>query len=301
MPTIAIIAKVITMGMNAGIKSHMVIDQRCRDCFLKTYQLLFEKFNLSVPQHNEFLSFFRKTMASDTIGTTPEIQRELSDKFRLLSGINDPFALEKSESNYLANLLYREWKPKVLASPDSFSMALRLAIAGNIMDYGAANSFDIHKTIEQVLTAKFAIDKTQLLKQKISQAKSILYLGDNAGEIVFDKLFIEILRHPDLTYVVRGGVTLNDATLKDAESTGMMSVAKVITNGFDAPSTVLEKSSDEFLVHYHSADLIISKGQGNLEGLIHERDPRCFFLLMVKCEVMAELLKVNKGSIVVLN
>jgi hypothetical protein len=289
------------MGMNAGIKSHMVIDQRCRDCFLNTYQLLFEKYNLSALQQKEFLSFFRKTMASDTIGTTPEIQRELNEEFRVLSGINDPFALEKSESNDVADLLYREWKPKVLASPDSFDMALRLAIAGNIMDYGAANSFDIHKTIKKVLTSTFAIDKSKQLKQKMSQAKSILYLGDNAGEIVFDKLFIEILRHPDLTYVVRGGVTLNDATLKDAESTGMMSVAKVISNGFNAPSTVLEKSSDEFLAHYQSTDLIISKGQGNLEGLIHEKDSRCFFLLMVKCEVMAEFLKVEKGSIVVLN
>jgi hypothetical protein len=189
----------------------------------------------------------------------------------------------------------------VLTSPDSFDMALRLAIAGNIMDYGAANSFDIHETIEHVLSVKFAIDKTKQLKQRISQAKSILYLGDNAGEIVFDKLFIEVLRHPDLTYVVRGGVTLNDATLEDAETVGMMSVANVITNGFDAPSTVLEKSSDEFLAYFQSADLIISKGQGNLEGLIHEKDSRCFFLLMVKCEVMAEFLNVDKGSIVVLN
>ena len=118
------------------------------------------------------------------------------------------------------------------------------------MDYGAAGSFDIQETIEHVLTAKFAIDRTKQLKQGIRQAKSILYLGDNAGEIVFDKLFIEIMRHPNLTYVVRGGVTLNDATLKDAESTGMMSVANVITNGFDAPSTVLEKSSGEFLDYY---------------------------------------------------
>jgi hypothetical protein len=289
------------MDMSAGTRLNQGIDQRCQDCFLQTYLRLFDKFNISVQQQKEFLFFFRKSMASDTFGTTPEIQRELSEKFRLLSGINDLFALEKKESNSLAGMLYQEWKPKVLTSPDSFDMALRLAIAGNIMDYGAANSFDIHETIEHVLSVKFAIDKTKQLKQRISQAKSILYLGDNAGEIVFDKLFIEVLRHPDLTYVVRGGVTLNDATLEDAETVGMMSVANVITNGFDAPSTVLEKSSDEFLAYFQSADLIISKGQGNLEGLIHEKDSRCFFLLMVKCEVMAEFLNVDKGSIVVLN
>jgi uncharacterized protein with ATP-grasp and redox domains len=240
-------------------------------------------------------------MAFKNFATTPEIQRELSIKFSSISGIDDPFTEEKAKSNRLASELYREWKPKLTESDHPFELALRLSIAGNIMDYGAGNSFDIYKTIDKVISATFAIDHSNQLKQQILKAKSILYLADNAGEIVFDKLFLETIGHPDVTIAVRGGRALNDATFQDAEAAGIDSVAKVISNGFDAPSTVLGQCSEEFLAVYHSADLIISKGQGNLEGLIHEKDPRIFFLLMVKCDVMAEMLNVKKGSFVVLN
>jgi uncharacterized protein with ATP-grasp and redox domains len=240
-------------------------------------------------------------MVSKSFATTPEIQRELSIKFSSVSGIDDPFAEEKAKSNRLASELYLEWKPEVMESDHPFELALRLSIAGNIMDYGASNSFDLEQTLKNISTLDFVIDHTNQLKQHISRAKKILYLADNAGEIVFDKLFLETIGHPDVTVSVRGGRALNDATFQDAEEAGIVSVAKVISNGFDAPSTVLGQCSEEFLAVYQSADLIISKGQGNLEGLIHEKDPRIFFLLMVKCDVMAEMLNVRKGSFVVLN
>jgi len=277
------------------------IDERCNDCFLKTYQGLFDKFNLSNQQQNDFLDFFRNLMESAGFATMPELQCELNIKFNSIAGIVDPFAEEKEESNRLASELYLEWKPRVAISDHPFELALRLSIAGNIMDYGANNDFDVRKTIVQVTSANFAIDHSLSLKQRISRARNILYLGDNAGEIVFDKLLIETIGHPNVTFAVRGGVALNDATDEDARKIGMESVAQVISNGYDAPSTILLKSSPEFLSVYRSADLIIAKGQGNLEGLIYEKDPRIFFLLMVKCAVMAELLKVKKGSFVVVN
>jgi len=289
------------MDMDTSIEPCTVIDPRCSDCLWRTYQRLFEKFKTPANEQYDFLIYFHKLISSGDHATTPEIQRELSLRFNSISGISDPFEQEKAESNRIALELYNEWKPRVTASAHPFEVALRLSIAGNIMDYGANNSFDIHQTIAHVNAADFAIDHSSLLEQAISRAKKILYLGDNAGEIVFDKLFLETISHPDVTFVVRGGIALNDATLHDAEAIGMDSVARVITNGFDAPSTVLEECSPEFLTAYHSADLIISKGQGNLEGLIDENDPRIFFLLMVKCELMAEKLNVTKGSFVVYN
>jgi uncharacterized protein with ATP-grasp and redox domains len=240
-------------------------------------------------------------MVFNSFLTTPELQRKLSIKFSSISGIDDPFTEEKAMSNRLASELYLEWKPLVTESDHPFELALRLSIAANNMDYGASNSFDIYQTIKCVTTVDFAIDHTNLLKQQISRAKKILYLADNAGEIVFDKLFLETIGHPDVTFAVRGGAALNDATIQDAQQIDIDSVAKLISNGFDAPSTVLSQCSTEFLAVYSSVDLIISKGQGNLEGLIHEKDPCIFFLLMVKCDVMAELLKVKKGSFVVFN
>jgi hypothetical protein len=169
------------------------------------------------------------------------------------------------------------------------------------MDYGANQVFDVHKTITKVLSSDFAIDHSIILKQRIKEAKRILYLGDNAGEIVFDKLFIETIMHPDLVFAVKDAPVLNDVTIQDAKEVGMYEVADVISNGYDASSTLLEKCSKEFLDVYRSADLIISKGQGNLEGLIDEKDPRIFFLFMVKCDVIAERVGVEKGSFVVYN
>ena len=129
----------------------------------------------------------------------------------------------------------------------------------------------------------------------------MLYIGDNAGEIVFDKFFIREIAHHDLTYSVRGAPVINDATMEDAEYTGMTSLARVISSEYDAPSTILAKSGEEFRKSFEHANVIISKGQGNLEGLIGESDPRIYFLLMVKCEVMAEFMNTEVGSYVVWN
>ncbi len=186
-------------------------------------------------------------------------------------------------------------------SADPFATALRLAIAGNIIDFAANDNFNLQATIDKALKAEFAIDHSKQLKQKLEIAKHVLYLGDNAGEIVFDKLFIETIKHHDITFVVKGAPVINDATMQDAEYIGMSSAARVISNEYNAPSTIVHKSGKEFQQYFEKADLIISKGQGNLEGLLPLNDSRIFFLLMVKCNVMAELLNVEKDGLVVFN
>ncbi len=276
-------------------------DIRCVECFLRGYKRLFNKFNVDDEKQKSFLKVFDQKTSELLFFSAPLIQRELNRAFRDIIGIEDPFLSEKKHSNQQAFEIYNRWKPIIFETHDSFKASLRLAIAGNIMDYGAADSFDIDSVIINVLHADFAIDDSCLLKEKIDTAKRILYLGDNAGEIVFDKLFIETNLSDKVTYVVKSAPVLNDVTMKDADEIKMRETAKVITNGYDAPSTVLSKCSEDFLKEYNGADLIISKGQGNLEGLLKEYDDRIFFLLMVKCDVIADLLNVKKGSYIVLN
>lgn len=276
-------------------------DERCRDCLLSTYQRLFEKFAVKIEDRQKFILFYQQTFRDYNFLSSPEIQRDLSNEFCRIIGVTDPFEEEKASSNAIALELYKRWKPEVSSSLNPFDLALRLSIAGNIMDYGANNSFDIIETINKVLKATFPIDHSSLLINNIRKAKRILYLGDNAGEIVFDKLFIETLMHPEVFFAVKSAPILNDVTMIDAKAVGMDSVAQVISNGFDAPSTLLNKCSKEFLEIFHSADLIISKGQGNYEGLMKTKDSRIFFLLMTKCDVMAEKLNVEKGSYIVYN
>ena len=207
---------------------------------------------------------------------------------------------EKVEANNLLLNQYTQWKKLVNESKDSFSTAVKLAVIGNIIDYGAHSVGDnISDQIESFLQKDLKINMTEKLQSEIKKAKRILYLGDNCGEIVFDKLLIETIDHPNIIFAVRGMPVINDATLLDACQVGMDKVCKVISNGADAPSTLMELSSPEFIKEYQRADLIISKGQGNFEGLMKDNHPNIFFLLIAKCDPIANLLNVNRNDMVV--
>lgn len=231
----------------------------------------------------------------------PLFSRELHSILRGYTSNPDPYKIEKRKNNDQALAMAPQIENIISESEDPFNTSLRLSIAGNIIDFAACDSFDLQTTIDKVLSSDFAIDHSVQLKNKIEASENVLFLGDNAGEIVFDKFFIKTIDHRNLTYVVRGGPVINDATMEDAEYTGIKNVANVISNGFDAPSTIPSESSSEFQHYFNKADVIISKGQGNLEGLIPLNDERIFHLLMVKCDVMAEFLNVEKDSFVVFN
>jgi len=233
--------------------------------------------------------------------STPAFSRSLHNKLKKYTNNSDSYASIKKDGNDKALSLYPEMKEKILQAEKPFDIAIRLAIAGNIMDSAISDSYDIKRTIDKTLNSCFAINHSDYLKQDLLKAKKVLFIGDNAGEIVFDKLFIETIMHPHLYFSVRGAPIINDATMEDAEYVGMGKVADVISNGYDAPSTIIEHCSDEFCKIFDEADVIISKGQGNLEGLLGNTNKNIYFLLMVKCDVIANALNVQKGDFVVLN
>ena len=280
----------------------MVSDYRCFFCFTRAFERLIEKENISIEAKNSFtlemINLYRNKW--DEL-LSPEFSRELHGILRKYTNNPDPYKQEKKENNDQALGMFPDLEKIVRRSADPFNTALRLAIAGNIIDFAANDSFNLQATIDKALTAEFAIDHSKQLGHELKNAKLVLYLGDNAGEIVFDKLFIETIKHHDLSFVVRGAPVINDATMEDAEYIGMSSAARVISNEYDAPSTIVHKAGKMFQQYFEKADLIISKGQGNLEGLLPFNDRRIFFLLMVKCNVMAELLNVEKDSLVVYN
>jgi len=215
---------------------------------------------------------------------------------------DDLYQKEKDEANNLLMNTYEQWQKLITTSKNPAYTAMKLAIIGNIIDYGAHSvPDDIEHYINIKLNDQIILDHSESLFEAISQAKSILYLGDNAGEIVFDKLFIETIGHQNVTYAVRGAPVINDVTINEATSIGMPQVCQVISNGHDAPSTLLNFCCNEFQQAYQTADLIISKGQGNFEGLLNKDDNRLYFLLTAKCNYIANLLKVQKNDLVVAN
>lgn len=272
----------------------------CKFCFIRSFETLLKERPFPEEKKDEILTAFLKYIAEvDSAQISPLIGREMEIMVKKYLNNPDPYKEEKRQSNRFLLNLYPEFKKKVETASNPFETALRLAIAGNIIDYAASTNFKVMDNINYVLNAEFGIDHSRQLETAIKQANTILYLGDNCGEIVLDKLFIETTGHPNVYFAVKEKPVINDATMEDALYTGMDKVAKVISNGYDAPSTILDQSSKEFIEIYQHADLVISKGQGNLEGLFRSGKENTFFLLMVKCDVIARLVGVKKGDFVV--
>lgn len=277
------------------------MNYECLICQINALQRRLEEFKIPEGKRNTLVGKMIKEISDIDLSNSysPEITRDIMRMLEKESEIYDPYEKEKQDSNrYLLNK-YDEFKKLINESDDKFDTALRLAIAGNIIDFGPTNQFDVDGTIERVLKSPFAIDDSLPLKNEIKKAKSILYLADNCGEIVMDKLFLETIAHHNVTFAVREKPVLNDATPKEATEIGIPEVAKLISNGDDCPSTLLHRASKEFLEVYRSADVIISKGMGNFEGLMDESDLRLFYLLMIKCPVIGKMIGAEKGNFVV--
>ncbi len=278
----------------------MISDYRCFFCFARAFEVLLEKENLSLTDKNTFTSQMAELYRqSSGCFSAPAFARELHVALRRLTCNADPYKEAKQKSNDLVLGQYHQLKAQILQSENPYDTALRLAIAGNIIDLAVCSEYDLPAAINKVLSSDFAIDYSKELKQELSMTKRVLYLGDNAGEIVFDKLFIEAIMHPNLIYAVRGSSIINDATIYDARYVGIDRVADVISNGYDAPSTIFDCCSSEFKEAFMQADVIIAKGQGNFEGLFRHSPKDFYSLLMVKCDVIADALGVRKGDFVI--
>jgi len=220
---------------------------------------------------------------------------------RLIRGLaddDDPYREVKDRFNRAALCLYPELKQRVERSPDPLETAVRLAIAGNIIDFGMNRNLqesDVHAAIEQAMEAPIDQDTIGTFRKAMSDASSILYLGDNTGEIVFDRLLVEQMPLEKVTFVVRGSPVINDATMDDARAAGLTEIVEVIDNGSDAPGTLLESCPEAFRKRFEAADLILSKGQGNYETVSHI-PKNIFFLLKAKCPVIARDLGCEVGT-----
>jgi hypothetical protein len=231
----------------------------------------------------------------------PLMAQRIHRLIRQMTGDNDPYRDIKDRFNDFALELYPELKERIERSREPLDTAIRLAIAGNIIDSGVnhhINETQVHNAIEHALTAQLAGDPKEF-REAVSEAKDILYLADNAGEIVFDRLLIEQMPLERITLVVKGSPVINDACLADARTTGIADLVEVIDNGSDAPGTILAACSEEFKQRFESADLIIAKGQGNYETLSDVKKD-IFFVLKAKCPVIAHHIGCEVGSLVFL-
>ena len=231
---------------------------------------------------------------------TPELGTNVHRIIKRITGNSDPYEKLKEKYNQLASDLYPKLKQMVKSSEDPLLTAARIAISGNAIDFGPRTEIDIEKELINVLQQGLAISDIDQLEDSALRTKKILYLADNAGETFLDRILIEELvkREVKVTYVVKDAAILNDATFQDAEISGVAQVARVISTGTDCMGILFNECSDKFLKEFRMSELVISKGQGNYESLNDTLNKEIFFLLKIKCPLIAENIGYNVGSLV---
>jgi uncharacterized protein with ATP-grasp and redox domains len=228
----------------------------------------------------------------------PEIGNRLQNVVRQHMGAVDAYRDAKVRSTREALEMYPRLKEMVLRSDDPLEVAIRLSIAGNIIDLAFRQDYgDLWATVERVLSSPFAIDDTEALRSRLNKADWILFLADNAGETVFDRLLVETLAMP-VVYAVKGEPVVNDAIWEDAVAAGLEDCARLASTGSGGAGTILDQCSPEFRELFAKAPLIIAKGQANYETL-SEAGSQIFCLLQIKCPVIGRDIGTPVGSIVV--
>ena len=208
----------------------------------------------------------------------------------------DPFLEIKRTATDFILKHYADMKKMILLADDPLYTALRFAAIGNAIDLGANPNCDVEDELDRLHDSDFDVCDYHEFQHSMKDARHILYIADNAGETVMDRLLIEQMGK-ETTYAVRSRPIINDATLDDAHQAGIDQVAGIISSGSDAPGTVWSLCSEEFKRVFAEADMVISKGQGNYETL-SDQERSMFFLLKVKCPVIARDISIRTGSLV---
>jgi uncharacterized protein with ATP-grasp and redox domains len=220
-----------------------------------------------------------------------------------------PYSFEPLKKRYNTMMLQKEeaiWE-KILSAGDSLLESLKYSRAGNYIDFGAMGSVDddkLNNLLGSIHLEKIEDSKYQEFLKGLQNAKELVFLTDNCGEVVFDKLFIKCIksRFPDIhvTAIVRGKMVLNDATMEDARMTGLTEIADVIGNGTEVAGTCLEQIDGRARECIEAADVIISKGQGNFETL-NGCGLNIYYLFLCKCEWFVKRFKMEHFKGVFIN
>lgn len=279
----------------------------CMECIIKQLVKVSKFINASKEQQIiASKNLFKMLSEVDFNKTNPEIMgvawNILTDAF----GDDNPYKEVKSFYNGLLLDIYEDVEGVINKSDSKFMTALKIAVIGNIIDLGAKHTFskeDVLKRIKNYQDVSFRKDDSKKLEQSILDANTILYIGDNCGEIVLDKLFIQTIKtlnkNVKVFFGVRGGPILNDITIEDFNDVKMGEVATCISSENAVPGTVLKDSSKNFNDLFNSADVVIAKGMGNFESLSDDKRNGLFFLLMTKCEYVSKTIGVDMMDLVI--
>lgn len=281
----------------------MTIQQECLGCIAAQSRRVCEAIHADDILSKQIVEYVETALQdADFTLSPPVIAAPLYEQMAVFANTDDLYSLQKREATLRATSYIPFLEKTIRQSNDPFIATLKTAVVGNVIDLAAEVSFDLHEAITSVFQLPFHHDDTEKLRVQLSQAKSVLYIGDNAGEHIFDAIAIQSLQnlYPNLqiTYMVRGNPIINDVTMGEALEANMDKICIVMNSGVPTPGFVYELASAEAKNLFDTTDLIIAKGMGNYECMTPKRRENICFLLKVKCSVVAASLNQEIGNIV---
>ena len=285
----------------------MKAHEDCRPCLLRQMEATARIAGADEKTVEEVLRVTREELDRiwDDGITPPELSTPLYQAAGAVCGSPDPWLPKKVQYTREALKLLPDLASIVDGSEDPFEAAVRLSIAGNVIDFGTGTKgderIDLPRMIREFLVKETRPDDTPALRRASGMAETILFVGDNAGETVFDRPLLSLLEGKRLIFAARGGPIINDATVKDAVLAGVGLHAEIVDTGAVIPGVVPDRCSREFMDVFSRADLVIAKGQGNFETLSElPRSGRIFFLFVIKCPLAARHVGGEVGDMVVI-
>ena len=274
----------------------------CLSCLLNQSLRVTKNLNLDDATAIKLMQVASESIATYTQVSPPVAASDLYPKLSVMIDTPDLYKELKALSTQEALKLLPEIKQKVRSSSYPLKSAIKSAVAGNVIDFATPNHFDLTEEFKKVFDTPFTIDDEALFLKRLAQAQSLMIIGDNVGEHLFDKLLLEIIanEYPELKlyYAVRGKPIINDVTMVEALEIGMDSVVTLVDSGVDTPGLAYSHASEEFMNFYNTMDLIVAKGMGNYECLESVGDSRIFHLFKVKCDVVSVDVGAKLGSLI---
>jgi len=281
----------------------MTIENECIGCIIAQSYRVCKAINADDLLTQKIVTFVETSLENANFTLSPPlIAAPLYEQMAVLAGKVDLYDEEKAHATLQA-LQYLPFLRKTIEQDDDPFMALlKTAVVGNVIDLAAEVTFDLHDAIMSVFKTPFACDDSQILREKLATSQTLLYIGDNTGEHIFDALAIELLQklypHLEISYMVRGNPIINDVTMKEAQEANIDQICTLIDSGVNTPGFVYERASDEAKELFDHADVIIAKGMGNYECMSPTKRSNICFLLKVKCSVVSRSFRQEIGSII---
>ena len=281
----------------------MTIANECIDCIINQSVKVADAIGADKALKNSLTSTVKDMSKTFLFSDTPpEIAADVYAKMSQIAQKQDLYAEVKQLSTQKASSFVPFLQEKLFTCKDKLLTATKIAVAGNVIDLAAQVEFDLNEELEKVFHTEFSHNDFAALQKELALAKSVVILGDNVGEHIFDYLFIQTLQelYPKLTctYMVRGTAIINDVTCKEAKEAGFDTLCNLVDSGVNTPGFVYNRATKEAQKLFDEADLIISKGMGNYECLSPSHRKNICFLLKVKCNVVANSLGKEVGDII---